>query len=318
MSITSKVITGAGSTTPVPCGGVCVGWRVEPAGVYPVPTFPVTVRYHLDDSGTHRDAVMTSSHGRWPGEPIVKLELLAPASTQWRVTLYETNGAWDEDKGGVGGLGGLRTYMDTNPAGGPVLVAIPGMAYAHDGGVMSSGVAPLSCTYNGVPRLAARPDSNASPLRVDADGRLLVFATTTPQVPVLLDSGTMSRSPGSGLTLELLGAARDTSAYSGGLMLRLGPVTIYGGTGALLTGAVRSVKSNLVGGVTTDYTLHEYPSVGVTTGQVSQLTVSQTAPAGTAGNCATANGYVLRAQAVLNISGGAVGYNAAWELWGLP
>jgi|GEM_PF-5609534 len=302
MSITARVITGAGLTTPTHAGNACVGWRVEPTGAYPVPTFPVTIRYHVDDDGTFFDQVMTEPHGRWPGERCTRLELLAPTGTQWLVTLYETDAAWDEGKGGASGLGGLRTVMDTNANGGPVLMAMPAMQRSLDGGNVSIGVGTLTCTSANVPRLAARPDGYPAALRLDADGRLMVSG---PVGAVLLDSGTLTSTTPQ--TYEVLRAALDTSGYRT-LWLRLGAVTLVGGTSPTASIGIASVMAS-------GTTLTEYSGNATSAGGVAEVqcgpSLSQTF-----GPVRAYSARVLRAQPYVRIGGTPTSYSVPWELYG--
>ncbi|MCY1003711.1 hypothetical protein OWM54_41865 [Myxococcus sp. MISCRS1] len=301
MPISSRIVITQGNDTPASAGGAGVGWRVEPADGYPVPTYPVRVRYYRD-ADTPLDSTMTGPHGRWPGEAFARLELFGPVGMRWLVTVYESNAAWDEDSGSAV-LGRVRTYQDTNPGGGPVLVSLTGMREAHDGGSLSTGVRQLTCTLTSVPRLAARPDSAPAPLRVDGDGRLLV--APPPNGPVLLASGT--HAPATPGTLELLNPALDTGAYRT-LWLRLGPVVLTGGTTPTITPALASVMAS-------GQTINEYGGNSTATGAVAEVVVGPCLSQ-TFGPSRSFNARVLRVQPVVRIGGTPTAISVPWELYG--
>nr|ABX46793.1 hypothetical protein pMF1.10 [Myxococcus fulvus] len=316
MAIIPNAVKTKGAGVFVAAGGRGRGFRVEPAGVYPVPTFPVLVRMHVDANGTKRDLLTSTAGTRWPDHGFVKLELEAGDAMEWTVTVYETNSDWDENPPTQ--LATVRNLSPGSVPTGPVALSVVAMRPTFlPAGVMTGGVTELRSTTMAVPCLVEGPTGAAWPLKAASDGRLLVSTVPTPSV-VALGSGIVTRNPGAGLAEEVLGAPIDTSAYRGGVVLRIGRVAMNGGTTPTVRCSIRSLKQSMFSGVLTDFVAATYPGAEVSTGGAGELTVGLQMHSTTTDGARTISGYVMRAQPVLTFTGGPIGYEVPWELWGLP
>lgn len=307
MIFTAEVSTqSSGPPVARPAGTTAgVGFHLEPdpTHLYPLPSWPVTVRAYRQDDVTYDDHVMRGPGARWVGEGFRRLEFYGPAHTKWLVTTYTTVADWEERDTRY------STYQDTNPGGGPVLRAVPAMLSTTDTGGVISGLRHLTSTVGNVPRLASGIGGYAMPLRTDGDGRLLVAppppAPVEPAVvePTLLNSGVATGTTAT--THLLLPSAVPALAYRT-LWLRIYGANVGGG------GTVTPIIRSFAGGGGT--ALAEYEGPAVAHMAAGEVQVGPGLAAATVGGTRIYGARILRMQPLLKLSG-TTSFNVNWELW---